>query len=354
MKIWLAVFGFLLSTLCIADENTTINIGGYSIDPNSRLDINIEVPKGEKDPATIIPISVIHGSQKGPIIATVAGVHGYEYTSILAMEEWIKTLDPASMSGTVIAVRVAHVSAFEDRSIYVNPYDRKNLNRSFPGRADGTQTERVAWAISQDIVANADFLIDLHSGDGAEWLSPFIGVYGGPLASNYELALSVAKGFNFPNVVTYKMKSKEQVDRRRSLNRQGVASQIPTILVEIGENGSKVQEHVNAMKFGLSNALSLVGISSKKVETPNTTITYFGSTQSVPVKHAGLWFPKQVGGRVVKEGETLGVLKDYFGNTIEIVKAPSDGFGLYGLMGPAIKEGESVMTIAKPVAPISQ
>lgn len=37
----------------------------------------------------------------------------------------------------------------------------------------------------------ADFVIDVHSGDGAEWLAPFVGVYGGPLASEYELALNV-------------------------------------------------------------------------------------------------------------------------------------------------------------------
>ena len=50
------------------------------------------------------------------------------------------------LSGSVILVRIAHVEAFEQRVPFVNPFDRKNLNRMFPGRADGSQTERIAWA----------------------------------------------------------------------------------------------------------------------------------------------------------------------------------------------------------------
>ena len=163
------------------------------------------------------------------------------------------------MHGSVIVVRVAHVPAFENRSVYVNPHDRKNLNRSFPGKSNGSQTERIAWAISQQVVAKADFLIDLHSGDGGEWLAPFIGVYGGPLSSDYPQALAVAEAFNFPNVVRYKMNTQKQVDTRRSLNRQGVAAKIPTILVEIGEHGTATPAQVNAMMCGLIGNIKRYG-----------------------------------------------------------------------------------------------
>ena len=71
------------------------------------------------------------GTLKNITLEIAQGVHGYEYTSIIAVNKWIAALNPRQMSNSVIIVRVAHVPAFEERSIYVNPYDRKNLNRSF-------------------------------------------------------------------------------------------------------------------------------------------------------------------------------------------------------------------------------
>ena len=83
-----------------------------------------------------------------------------------------------------------------------------------------------------------DFVVDVHSGDGAEWLHPFIGVYGGPLASDYPSALAFAKAFGIPALIRYQMKTQAQIDSGRSLNRQGVAAGKPTILVEIGQKDS--------------------------------------------------------------------------------------------------------------------
>lgn len=344
----------------LAKSNEVLNFSNIAVFPGSKRNVRIDIPKGVQDPATLIPVTVIHGAKKGPVLAVVAGVHGYEYTSIIAVNKWIAALDPTEMSGSVIVVRLAHVSAFEERSIYVNPYDRKNLNRSFPGKKHGTQTERIAWAISENVVAKADFLIDLHSGDGGEWLAPFVGVYGGPLASNFPLALSVAQAFNFPNIVRYKMNTQQQIDTKRSLNRQGVAEKIPTILVEIGENGSKKNAHVDAMINGLDESLAVLGVTNLNktklgvtllATTPKPQTThYFDGTRSVPVDHSGLWFPNDISGKYFKKGDVLGELQDYFGNSLGIVLAPSDGYGLYGLDGPAVKKGQSIMTIATPVA----
>jgi len=355
VKLWIFIISSLFVSVSFAKGNEAFNFSENVVLPGVKKSINLVVPKGDKDPATFIPVSVINGAKEGPVLAIVAGVHGYEYTSILAVNKWVAQLEPASISGTIVVVMLAHVPAFEERSIYVNPYDRKNLNRSFPGKAKGTQTERIAWAISEHVVANADFLIDLHSGDGGEWLAPFVGVYGGPLSSNFPLALSVAEGFNFENIVRYKMNTQQQVDRKRSLNRQGVAEKMPTILVEIGENGSKDQDHVNAMINGLEESLSIIGLKGTELKEmlakpSSQNIQYFDGTNSVPVAHSGLWFPKVVTGQFIKKGAILGELKDYFGNTLETVSAPYAGYALYGLNGPAVKKGQSIMTIAKPVS----
>ena len=325
-----------------------IEIAGTIVPKGSRKDLTLTIAAGKHSPATIIPVTVINGENDGPVLATVAGVHGYEYISILATENWTKSLTPQAISGALIIVRLAHVPAFEERAIYVNPYDRKNLNRSFPGNIHGSQTERIAHAISTHVVANADFLIDLHSGDGAEWLAPFVGVYGGPLASNYEQALDVANYFGFPNIITYEMKTQHQVDTKRSLNRQGVAANIPTILVEIGENGSKDATQVEAVIEGLNSTLGRLGMLNPKAPAPKLTSqpNYFTGTTSVPVSVTGIWYPRFRVGKDVEKGEVLGEVRDYFGQVIATIRAPASGYALYGLAGLPVKQGESVMTIA--------
>src|SRR5687767_730325 len=125
------------------------------------------------DQGTTIPISVINGARPGPVLALTAGVHGQEYTSILALQRLLKTADAKAITGTLILVHVANMPSFLARTIYYSPADGKNLNRVFPGKADGTLSERIAHAITQEVIARATHVIDLHCGDGNESLRPY-------------------------------------------------------------------------------------------------------------------------------------------------------------------------------------
>ena len=78
------------------------------------------------------------------------------------------------MSGTVIMVHVANMPSFLGRTVYFSPVDGKNLNRVYPGRIDGTVSERIAYAITTEVIEKADYLLDLHCGDGNESLRPYV------------------------------------------------------------------------------------------------------------------------------------------------------------------------------------
>ncbi len=322
-------------------------IAGESVTPGSRADFRIIVPEGS-DAETFIPVTVVHGAKPGPVLAVVAGVHGFEFASILAAERLAERVDPTRLSGTLVLVRVANISGFEGRSPNVNPVDRKNLNRVFPGKADGTQTERMADLIAREIVARADFLMDVHSGDGAEFLDPFIGVYGGPLATDFPLALKVARGFGFPNIVRYSMDTQEQIDRGRSLNRQGVAMGKPTILVEIGQNGSREEAHVAAIVTGVENALAILGVTESQLPDMPQPVRLFQGTVSATASQTGVFHPSKLGPRPLAKGELLGTVHDYTGREVERILSPIDGYALYGITGPPVEAGDGVVTIAVP------
>ncbi|MCU0948159.1 MAG: succinylglutamate desuccinylase/aspartoacylase family protein, partial [Porphyrobacter sp.] len=254
--------------------------------------------------------------------------------------------DPARLSGTLIVVRIANLPSFENRSPFVNPVDRKNLNRAFPGDPEGTQTERIAAAIAREIVARSDFLMDVHSGDGAEFLDAFIGVYGGPLASDFPLALKVAQGFGFPNIVRYSMDTQAQIDNGRSLNRQGVAMGKPTILVEIGQNGSRADSDVAAIVAGIENALVVLGMSDAVLRAARGPVRLFDGTASLTASHTGVYHPADARPRAIAKGELVGIIRDYAGREVERLVSPVDGYALYGITGPPVVAGDSVLTIA--------
>jgi hypothetical protein len=69
------------------------------------------------DQGTFVPITIVHGVRSGPVLALIAGVHGSEYSPILALQRIGRRLDPSEISGTVILVHVANVPSFLGRTI---------------------------------------------------------------------------------------------------------------------------------------------------------------------------------------------------------------------------------------------
>jgi predicted deacylase len=132
----------------------------------------IEVPAGI-DAALSIPVAVVHGGRPGPVLALLAGAHGTEYASIIALEKLIPMIDATELSGTVIIVPLLNVPSFEKVVPHLNPVDGKNMNRMYPGKPDGTQTERASHAITTQVVQQADHVIDFHGGDIDESLRPY-------------------------------------------------------------------------------------------------------------------------------------------------------------------------------------
>ena len=161
-----------LTGLSAAQDRTTFRVGTASAARGQKVTGTIEVPPGI-DSTLSIPVVVVHGAKPGPVLALVAGSHGTEYASIIALEKLIALLNPANISGTVIIVPLINVPSFEQKVPHLNPVDKKNMNRFYPGKMDGTQTERASYLITKQVVEQCDHLIDLHGGDTDESLRTY-------------------------------------------------------------------------------------------------------------------------------------------------------------------------------------
>jgi hypothetical protein len=158
----------------------------------------------------------------------------------------------------------------------------------------------------------------------------------------------MALAFGFRNFVKYSMKTKEQVDRGRSLNRQAVADGKPTVLVEIGENGRRDDAFVDPIVAGVENLLRVLEMTAGAPAPAAADTRWFDDTAGATATKTGIFTPVSTTARSVRKGELIGTVRDYAGRVIEEIVAPVDGYLMYGLAGPPVKAGDSVATFGLP------
>jgi predicted deacylase len=327
-----------------AAEREALRVGEVEAAPGQKASGFITVPDGV-DAGTRIPVSVANGAPPGPVLALVAGTHGYEYTSIVASPRILARLDPARMKGAVILVHMANPPAFYGRRIYYGP-DGKNLNRMYPGHADGTQSERIAAALTREVIDRATHLIDLHCGDGNESLRPYAywQVTGDPRLD--EAGKQMVLAFGLPGII---IDRDRPADPEKTLYTSNTAVRRgkPAFTAESGGMGLTDEESVAAQERGALSVIAHLGIMdapSAKVANP----VFYERNEVVRTPVSGVWTPLVGKTATVPEGALLGRVSDPFGKVLHEAKAPFAGEVLYVVGTPPVSEGEPLAFIAQP------
>jgi predicted deacylase len=298
----------------------------------------IDVPAGT-DPGASIPVTVVTGATDGPVLALVAGIHGSEPSPIVALQRVRAELDPARLRGTVILVHIANLPSFTHRTIYRGPWDQKNLNRVFPGDPEGTASQRIAYAITTQVIDQCDFLVDLHSGDGNEALRPYsywnqLGLDDRVDATAREMALA----FGLNHIVVDRGRPRDAAATLFCSNTAHVRGK-PAVTTEAGGVGVPTEDMVacNARgAFRVMRYLDMLAGAREMVEHPRWIEPSIVLTSPA----TGTWYPVVQPDDHVRQGAVLGRLADYFGEVLAEVTSPMDGVVLYVVVSPAIGEGE--------------
>ncbi len=111
-----------------------------------------------------VPLYVACAVRSGPTVVAIGGTHGDEYEGPVGLKNLIRELDPARLAaGRLIVIPVLNVPAFRVAR-RDSPLDGENMNRVFPGDANGTITQRIARFVTDEVLARADVVVDLHAG----------------------------------------------------------------------------------------------------------------------------------------------------------------------------------------------
>jgi predicted deacylase len=287
-----------------------------------------------------IPYVDVRGATDGPHLTVIAGIHGTEYTSIAAVREFARGLDPATVSGRITAVPLVNLPAFWARSPFVVPHDGKNLNRCFPGDPAGSYAEALADAVFTTFIAGSDAFLDLHAGDLPEALEPFTIYEESPVdAAARDLALAYGLGH-----IVRQSRAARTVAGSSCAAAADVG--IPAIIAESGQNGLVDRAAVDQHLAGLTNVARFLGVlpgEAVRSAPPQEHEGWHWLRTPVP----GWWEPAVPVGATVAAGELLGTVSGLLGDVEHEVRAPEAGVPLFVTTSPAVVADGLLLGLAR-------
>ncbi len=226
----------------------------------------LRLPYSRDDSAwgsVMIPICVVRNGD-GPTALLTGANHGDEYEGPLALYELARTLDPDTVSGTVIIVPAMNYPAFR-AGTRTSPIDRGNMNRSFPGRPDGTVTEKIADYFQRELLPRADLVFDFHSGGRTLDFLPYCAAHILPDKAQEAKAFAAVEAFAAP----YSMKMLE-IDAVGMYDTAAEEMGKVFVTTELGGGGTARAETVRIARRGIANVLRHAGIVEGAVEKSET------------------------------------------------------------------------------------
>ena len=276
-----------------------------------------------------IPVATITGQKSGPTFVVMAGMHAGEYAGILAAQKLIRDVKPENLTGRLIVMPVISTRAFMMRHMQLSPVDEREVHGLVPGTPDGTYSDFLIDVL-YSIVKDANYLIDMHAGEFAQALYPWVPV---PMIGSKKVqedSRAIAEGFRVPYL---ELRTKPEMipALARFFAEKGIANVWP----EVGKNGLPEPEFVAIQYDGAIAALQTFGMLPGKPARPPHQ--WIGKKRvQITAGQSGVWHSAVKEGDIVSEGQFLGELQDYFGQTIERYTAPFRGIVLFYWSSPAI------------------
>ncbi|WP_166422710.1 succinylglutamate desuccinylase/aspartoacylase family protein [Paraglaciecola sp. 20A4] len=336
---------YLIIALCFFASSANATRSPFELAGNS-------IPAGQKrsffasvaDTDMQIPITVFHGVKAGSVLTLSAGTHGDEFPAITALQRLRSEIDLTALKGTLILVHAANLPALHQYGLSaLHPGDNKNLNREFPGNANGSDTERLAHFLTREIVDRSDYFADLHSGSAYQQLWPHIYA---PFVGDEALdarTLAWAKASGMRHVILYGDRPRDPANSISYPNTAMTRGK-PGLTLEIGDRGHNEEEDVLTYLDALRRLIAGIDMLPTTLPASEGQVIY-KHLVDVETPVTGIFEPHCKIGELVNAGALLGIVRDYFGETIAELRAPNRGVVLMLRHAPPVNKGAGLISI---------
>ncbi|WP_426441070.1 succinylglutamate desuccinylase/aspartoacylase family protein [Bradyrhizobium genosp. P] len=251
-----------------------------------------------------VPITVVKNGA-GPSVLLMAGNHGDEYEGQILLMNFLRTVAPGQVRGRLIILPGVNAPAVTAGQ-RVSPIDGGNLNRLFPGDADGTPTQMIAHYIDSVLLPTVRYCFDFHSGGYSLEYIPAAHLVAPTEPVRREEAIGFLKVFAMPNSILIEGLAGDNQLLLGSCRKHGVAH----MSTELGGAGAFSVEAYKAAERGLPRLLRHVGVlaGDDSSEPAESTQFYFRQPAQdlLYATEAGLFEAFSKLGDVVKEGDIAG------------------------------------------------
>lgn len=284
-------------------------------------------PLGELRDGTPVslPVRIVCGRRDGPVVSMTGSVHGDEPYGLATINRVLDAVDPEQLSGVLLGFPLANPLAVMTKSrISGLDYERLNLNRVFPGNANGLITERIAATLFDGGIRKANYHLDYHEG-GYDFIAEYLiahAVPDDPEISEASFRLTQAFGMGIPVNVSLARPESLRIGYGGASTIQANAIGIPSMASELGGAGRVWPKHIDTGFHGTMNVLKDIGaMCGEKIQVERSQLVARQSDWPRPTK--GGWWENTVElGQVVETGEEVGHVKDAFGSVVETLAAP--------------------------------
>jgi len=279
-----------------------------------------------------LPVGVLHGKKPGPVIWISAAIHGDELNGVPIIRHVLDRIDPAKLSGTVLAVPAVNVLGLVQESRYLP--DRRDLNRCFPGSKRGSSASQLAHLFMTEIVARSSVGIDLHTGSGGRTNLPQL-----RCDLDDRETLRLAREFAPPMLIHARV---------RDGSLRGAATDLgkTVLLYEAGEASRFNKKAIDTGVRGVLRVMQALDMLDSSTEPAAPVPRISRSSTWLRAQRTGFCEMMVSLGAEVREGDTVAIIFGALGRKQMAVKAKSSGVVIGHVTSPIVHRGDAVANVA--------
>ena len=332
----------------------TLRVAHISCPPGESARGRIVVGYEQDGTELALPVLLMNGVRPGPTIYLGALIHGDEPSGAEVIRQVMRErVDPATLAGRLIAIPIQNPLAFRT-STYHSIEDGLNANRIFPGDSNETLTNRLVAAISRDAIEQSDYVLDLHCNARDSILFNFVRWNESDAARE---SVAISRAFGFTTVLSEAKRQGFGFEERLVglLADMSLAQGKPTLTVELTPNYDQVPSIIAGGVRGVLNVLRHLKMIPGEPE-PQRDLPIvdelLGPQLRVTPERGGFVHPQVSVGSWVTDGQVVAVIRDPWGDTVEEIVSPAEGYVLaYPRHGNHAASSGDVVVFVAPIHP---